>query len=264
MDKIRADVLLTQKGLTESREKARIAIQNGLATADGKLILKPSETILETAFLELSAPPLQYVGRGGYKLEKALREFKIDVTDYICMDIGASTGGFTDCLLQNGAKRVYAIDVGINQLSQHLAADARVVSFEKTNIRQFEREKIDDVINFITVDVSFISLSQVFPKIYEFLKPRGEAVCLIKPQFEAGRFAATKTGVVKDKNTHIKVITSVLNAAKLNSFTALNLDYSPIKGGNGNIEYLLHMVKDEVNTDFLDITKIVTGAFENL
>ncbi|MDK2808293.1 MAG: rRNA (cytidine1920-2-O)/16S rRNA (cytidine1409-2-O)-methyltransferase [Clostridiales bacterium] len=241
--KERLDVLLVQKGLAESREKAKAIIMAGNVFVDNQREDKPGSTFLETAQFEVKGAPMKYVSRGGYKLEKAIAEFKVSVEGKVCMDVGSSTGGFTDCMLQNGATKVYAVDVGTNQLAWKLRQDPRVVSMEKTNIRYLTRDQIGDDIAFASIDVAFISLTKVLQPVYDLLDHIGSVVCLIKPQFEAGREKVGKKGVVRDKNVHKEVILMVASYARSIGFRIQNLDFSPIKGPEGNIEYLMELSK---------------------
>ena len=239
--KERLDVLLVKKGLAESREKAKAIIMSGNVFIKGQREDKAGTTFEEEGLeIEIKGHTLRYVSRGGLKLEKALQAFEIDVTDLICMDIGASTGGFTDCMLQNGAKKVYSIDVGHGQLAWSLRQDERVVCMEKTNFRYVTADNIADVIEFAATDVSFISLTKILPPAHALLKDGAEMVCLIKPQFEAGREHVGKKGVVRDPAVHLLVINQVVAKAEELGFTLWNLDYSPVQGPQGNIEYLAH------------------------
>jgi len=261
--KIRADLLLTRRNLVNSREKAKMAIEKSLVFANGKLVKKPSELIDEEVEIILKSEPLRYVGKGGLKLEKALNVFKINVSGLICMDIGASTGGFTDCMLQNGAKKVYAVDVGENQLDKSLLSDSRVINMEKTNIKDIDLLKIKDKIDFITVDVSFISLKWVLPEVYRILRDNGSCVCLIKPQFEIGKELLPKSGVVRDRKLHKKVLTDVLKYINDNKFSIKNIDFSPIMGSKGNIEYLAYIYKSSDKSNFNpDIISLINSAFD--
>lgn len=264
--KERLDILLVKKGLADSREKAKAIIMSGIVYVDGIKEDKAGTSFDEKLEIEIRGTTLRYVSRGGLKLEKALEEFLLDLKNKTCMDVGSSTGGFTDCMLQNGAKKVYAIDVGHGQLDWKLRNDSRVVCMEKTNIRYVSKEHIREDIDFSSIDVSFISLSKVLPAVYELLFTKGEVVALIKPQFEAGREKVGKKGVVRDKKVHIEVIEAVFKYAKDNKFKILNLSYSPVKGPEGNIEYLYHLSKDEkaIDNNKLDIIKIVEEAHSNL
>ncbi len=243
--KERLDVLLVKRNLAPSREKAKAIIMSGIVYVDGEKEDKAGTSFPEEVNIEVRGNTLKYVSRGGLKLEKAMERFGVELKDKVCMDVGASTGGFTDCMLQNGAVKVYSVDVGHGQLAWSLRNDERVVCMEKTNIRYVTPEDIEDVIDFASIDVSFISLTKVLLPVKELLSPEGEIVCLIKPQFEAGREQVGKKGVVRDKKVHLEVIDKVTDYAKTIGFTPLHLDFSPIKGPEGNIEYLLHLTKKE-------------------
>ena len=243
--KERLDVLLVKRNLADSREKAKALIMSGIVYVNGQKEDKAGTTFDETAPIEVRGNTLKYVSRGGLKLEKAMTHFGIELKDKICMDVGASTGGFTDCMLQNGATKVYSVDVGHGQLAWKLRNDERVVCMEKTNIRYVTHENIPDEIGFSSIDVSFISLTKVLEPVRELLCPGGEVVALIKPQFEAGREQVGKKGVVRDKSVHLEVIKKVLEYALSIGFSVLNLEFSPIKGPEGNIEYLAHLKKQE-------------------
>jgi ftsJ-like methyltransferase len=262
--KDRLDVLLVKRGLAESREKAKAVIMSGIVYVDGQKEDKAGQTFADTANIEVRGSTLKYVSRGGLKLEKAMECFDVSVKDKVCMDIGASSGGFTDCMLQNGAKKVYAVDVGHGQLAWKLRNDTRVVVMEKTNIRYVKPEDIGESIDFASIDVSFISLSKVLSAAYNLLGERGEIVALIKPQFEAGREKVGKKGVVREKSTHIEVIQNCFAYAKENGFFVRELEFSPVKGPEGNIEYLYHLVKSgDVDSD-IDIEAVVNTAHEKL
>ena len=239
--KERLDVLLVQKGLAPSREKAKTMIMEGNVFVDNQREDKAGTFFDPSVNIEIHGNTLRYVSRGGLKLEKAMAQFGITLDDKVCMDIGASTGGFTDCMLQNGAKKVYAVDVGYGQFAWKLRQDPRVVCMEKTNIRYVTQEDIEDKINFSSIDVSFISLTKVLGPVKALLADDGQIVCLIKPQFEAGREKVGKKGVVREKSTHLEVIEKVIEFAVSIGFEILNLEYSPIKGPEGNIEYLLYL-----------------------
>ncbi len=243
--KERLDVILVKRNLIESREKAKAVIMSGNVFVDGQREDKAGSSFADTVEIEVKGAPSKYVSRGGFKLEKAVEQYGVILEGKICMDVGSSTGGFTDCMLQNGARKVYAVDVGTNQLAWKLRQDERVVSMEKTNIRYLEPEQIPDSMDFISIDVAFISLTKVLSPVRDLLKDGGEVVCLIKPQFEAGREKVGKKGVVRDQSVHIDVIEKVISYAVSIGFHVLNLDYSPIKGPEGNIEYLLHIRKTE-------------------
>ncbi len=242
--KERLDILLVKKGLASSREKAKAMIMEGIVYVNDQKEDKAGAAFDVSAAVEVRGRALKYVSRGGLKLEKAVERFAVVLQDKICMDIGASTGGFTDCMLQNGAKKVYALDVGYGQLAWKLRQDARVICMEKTNIRYVTPRDIEDVLDFASVDVSFISLTKILIPAGELLRPDGEMVCLIKPQFEAGREKVGKKGVVRDPNVHIQVIENVCAYAREIGFHVLDLEYSPIKGPEGNIEYLMYVRKD--------------------
>ena len=241
--KERLDVLLVKRGLAESREKAKAIIMSGNVFVGNNREDKAGSTFDEAVEITVKGNTLKYVSRGGLKLEKAIEQYGVTVQDKICMDIGSSTGGFTDCMLQNGAVKVYAVDVGTNQLAWKLRQDERVVSMEKTNIRYLTRDQIDDDIQFASVDVSFISLTKVLGPARALLAEDAQMVCLIKPQFEAGKEKVGKKGVVREKSVHEEVIVNVMAFAKSIGFEVLNLDYSPIKGPEGNIEYLMQIKK---------------------
>lgn len=241
--KERLDVLLVNRNLAESREKAKAIIMSGNVFVEGQREDKAGSTFPEEVHIEVKGNPLKYVSRGGLKLEKAIDQYGLELKGKICMDVGSSTGGFTDCMLQNGAVKVYSIDVGTNQLAWKLRQDERVVSMEKTNIRYLTPEQLDEKAEFASIDVSFISLTKVLQPVRELIKPEGEIVCLIKPQFEAGREKVGKKGVVRDKKVHEEVIQLVSSYAASIGFECLNLNFSPIKGPEGNIEYLLYLKK---------------------
>ena len=266
MEKKRLDVLLVEKGLAESREKAKAIIMSGIVYVEGEKEDKAGSSFPENANIEVRGKTLKYVSRGGLKLEKAMESFPVELTDKVCMDVGASTGGFTDCMLQNGASKVYSVDVGYGQLAWKLRQDERVVCMEKTNIRYVTPEDIEDRIEFASVDVSFISLSKVLPVLMELLTDDGEAVCLIKPQFEAGREKVGKKGVVRDKSVHIEVIENVTAFAIDAGFAVCGLDFSPIKGPEGNIEYLMYIRKGSPKEELTEasIKELVEKSHEVL
>lgn len=243
--KERLDVLLVKRNLIESREKAKAVIMSGIVFVDGQREDKAGSTFPESVMIEVKGAASKYVSRGGFKLEKAVEQYGVSLQGKICMDVGSSTGGFTDCMLQNGASKVYAVDVGTNQLAWKLRQDERVISMEKTNIRYLEPAQIPDEVDFISIDVAFISLTKVLLPVRELLKDDGEIVCLVKPQFEAGREKVGKKGVVREQAVHIEVIDKVIKHVVSLGFGILNLDYSPIKGPEGNIEYLLHIQKSK-------------------
>lgn len=243
--KERLDVLLVKRNLAESREKAKAIIMSGNVFVEGQREDKAGTTFSDEVQIEIKGHTLPYVSRGGLKLEKAVANFDVCLEGKVCTDVGASTGGFTDCMLQNGARKVFAIDVGKGQLAWKLRQDDRVICMEKTNIRYVTPEDIGEPLDFASVDVSFISLSKVLPAARELLKDGGEMVCLIKPQFEAGREKVGKKGVVRDPKVHLEVIQTVLQTAMDLGFSILDLEYSPIKGPEGNIEYLVHLKKSQ-------------------
>lgn len=242
--KERLDILLVKQGYAASREKAKAVIMSGNVFVDGQREDKAGSLFdARTAVIRVKENPLKYVSRGGLKLEKAMKEFSIDLKDLICMDIGASTGGFTDCMLQNGAQKVYSVDVGHGQLAWKLRNDERVVCMERTNFRYMRRADIEDDLDFASVDVSFISLTKILIPARNLLKPGGKMVCLIKPQFEAGREKVGKKGVVRDAAVHREVISKITEYAALLEYEILGLTFSPVKGPEGNIEYLIYLRK---------------------
>lgn len=238
----RLDVLLFEKGLARSRKQASDLIKEGAVKVNGKLAEKPSQRVDKSAEISIENKE-RYVSRGGYKLKKALDSFRIDLSGITAIDVGASTGGFTDCMLKNGAKKIYAVDVGHSQLDESLKKDARVVNIEHMNIKDLTFQLLGETVQFAAVDLSFISLTKVLENVFSLLDDKGQAVCLIKPQFEAGKEKVGKSGIVRDKNTHIEVIKKVSDFAAGLGFGVLNLDFSPIKGQSGNIEYLIHLSK---------------------
>ena len=241
MKKERLDVLMVQRNLAESREKAKALIMSGIVYVNGQKEDKAGTSFEETVQIEVRGNTLKYVSRGGLKLEKAMSRFGVQLAGKVCMDVGASTGGFTDCMLQNGAVKVYAVDVGHGQLAWKLRNDDRVICMEKTNIRYVTPEDIGDRIEFSSIDVSFISLTKVLGPVKQLLTDNGQVVCLIKPQFEAGREKVGKKGVVREKSVHLEVIEMVMDYARSIGFGILGLEFSPIKGPEGNIEYLLYL-----------------------
>lgn len=263
--KERLDVLLVKGGFAESREKAKAIIMSGNVFVNNNREDKAGQTFDEKAIIEVRGNTLKYVSRGGLKLEKAMANFEVSIDGKICMDVGASTGGFTDCMLQNGAVKVYSIDVGHGQLAWKLRQDERVVCMEKTNIRYVTNEDIPDLIDFSSIDVSFISLTKVLGPVRNLLADNGQVVCLIKPQFEAGREKVGKKGVVRDKKVHIEVIKMVVEFAKSIGFNVLNLDFSPIKGPEGNIEYLLYLRKgdDDAALDMEELRERIKLVTDN-
>ena len=245
VEKERLDVLLVQQGLANSRELAKAYIMAGNVYVDGQKEDKAGTKVAVTAKLEVKGNQMKYVSRGGYKLEKAMDVFGIRLNGKICLDIGASTGGFTDCMLQNGASKVYAIDVGYGQFAWKLRNDERVVCLEKTNVRYVTHEQVPDEGDFASIDVSFISLTKVLPAVLGVLGEKGQLVCLIKPQFEAGREKVGKKGVVRDSSVHREVIEMTVEYVRTQSLGILGLDFSPIKGPEGNIEYLIYLDKSQ-------------------
>ena len=262
--KKRLDVLLTEKGYFESREKARIAVMEGLVFVNKAISDKPGTQVPEDALIEIKGETCPYVSRGGYKLAKALDIFGIDPAGFVCMDIGSSTGGFTDCLLQRGAAKVYAIDSGTNQLAYKLRVDERVVCMEQTNFRILDTARIPELMDYACTDVSFISLKLIFPNAAKLLKQGAHLNALIKPQFEAGREQVGKKGIVRDPRVHAQVIENVIGYAKDCGFSAAGLDFSPITGGSGNIEFLLDLVLGDACGKDLDIEAVVKAAHEKL
>ncbi|MBE6787904.1 MAG: TlyA family RNA methyltransferase [Ruminococcaceae bacterium] len=266
MPKLRLDVALVEQGFAESREKAKALIMSGIVYVNNQKSDKAGNTVKDDDVIEVRGETLKYVSRGGLKLEKAVSVFDFSLKDAVCADIGASTGGFTDCMLQNGAKKVYAIDVGYGQLAWKLRTDERVINLERTNFRYVTSNEVPDLLDFASVDVSFISLSLILPVMRTLLKDGGQAVCLIKPQFEAGKENVGKKGVVRDKNVHIAVIEKIINIVKENNFSLLGLDFSPIKGPEGNIEYLCHIQKTANSQNLCEITpcEVVEKSYESL
>lgn len=264
--KERLDMLLVKNGLADSREKAKAMIMAGNVFINGQREDKAGSAFNEDIKIEVKGSTLKYVSRGGLKLEKAVEGFNIDLAGKVCMDVGSSTGGFTDCMLQNGAARVYAVDVGHGQLDWRLRNDSRVICMEKTNIRYLTPEDITDRIEFSSIDVSFISLTKVLLPVSELLTDNGQIVCLIKPQFEAGREKVGKKGVVRDKSVHIEVIDKVIEYASSIGFGILNLDFSPVKGPEGNIEYLVQLMKNDTSvlSDSISADVIVDKAHDAL
>lgn len=268
--KERLDVLLVEKGIAPSREKAKAVIMSGIVYVDGSKEDKAGAAFPVNVNIEVRGNTLKYVSRGGVKLEKAMSEFNISLKEKVCMDVGASTGGFTDCMLQNGAVRVYSIDVGHGQLDWGLRNDDRVICMEKTNIRYVTPEDIGEPVDFSSIDVSFISLKKVLLPVKNILGVNGKIVCLIKPQFEAGREKVGKKGVVRDKEVHKEVIEMVTEYAKSIDLYPLMLDFSPVKGPEGNIEYLLYLSKnaDDLNlfekNVHIDIDEVVEKSHDTL
>lgn len=266
MEKKRLDTMVYEAGHAESREKARALIMSGIVYADNQKADKPGTMYPTDVKIEVRGRAMPYVSRGGLKLEKAMKLFPIDLHDKIAMDIGASTGGFTDCMLQNGAKKVYAVDVGYGQLAWKLRSDERVVTMERTNIRYVTNEQIPDPIDFVSVDVSFISLCLVLPVAYNLMAENSEAVCLIKPQFEAGRGKVGKKGVVREPEIHVEVLQKICGFIQNNGFGIAGLTFSPVKGPEGNIEYLAYIKKDAeaVPPESLCIEQLVAESHNQL
>lgn len=265
-DKKRLDTLVYELGYAESREKAKTLIMLGNVYVNGQKSDKPGTSYHSDVKIEVRGETPRYVSRGGLKLEKAMKVFDISLQDCITMDIGASTGGFTDCMLQNGAKKVYSIDVGYGQLAWKLRTDERVVNMERTNIRYVTKEQVTDEIDFFSVDVSFISLKLVLPTARNLMKDNAKAICLIKPQFEAGREKVGKKGVIREPMVHIEVINTITDFCLNNGFNVLGLDFSPIKGPEGNIEYLIFIQKSDnpKNLSEIDISSLVKKSHSDL
>ncbi len=264
--KIRLDVAVFERGYAPSREKAKAIIMAGQVYVNNQKVDKAGTEIKEDDVLEVRGNTLKYVSRGGLKLEKAMQEFPIDLNGKICMDVGASTGGFTDCMLMNGAVKVYSVDVGYGQLAWKLRCDERVVNLERTNFRYVTDEQIKDKIQFSSVDVSFISLKHILPNLNKLLSDNGQAVCLIKPQFEAGKDKVGNKGVVREKSVHLEVVNHVIAMAIENGFSVCGLQFSPIKGPEGNIEYLIYLCKNEnpIIAACVNPEKLVNESHEEL
>lgn len=266
--KERLDILLLNRNLAPSREKAKAIIMSGIVYVDGQKEDKAGSMFAEKVQIEVRGNTLKYVSRGGLKLEKAMSHFGVELAGKVCMDVGSSTGGFTDCMLQNGSVKVYAVDVGHGQLDWKLRNDERVVCMEKTNIRYVTKEHIQELVEFSSIDVSFISLTKVLVPVKNLLTEDGQIVCLIKPQFEAGREKVGKKGVVREKSTHIEVIEKVIHFSLEQGFEVLNLEFSPIKGPEGNIEYLLYLQNHvdvvEQYQSTMDVDAIVEMAHQQL
>lgn len=265
-DKIRLDIALTEQGLAQSREKAKSLIMSGLVYVDNQKADKPGTAISADAKIEVRGNSIPFVSRGGLKLDKAVKNFGLTLADKVCMDIGASTGGFTDCMLQNGAKKVFAVDVGYGQLDYKLRIDQRVCNMERTNIRYVTLEQIGQPLDFASIDVSFISLKLVLPVLRDLLHDDGQAVCLIKPQFEAGKGKVGKKGVVRQPEIHLEVIENVVEFTMQSGFSILALDFSPVKGPQGNIEYLMYIQKSQEAHDLsgVDFKQLVQLSHEIL
>ncbi len=263
--KYRLDVVLAKRNFFDSREKAKRAVMAGIVFIDNQRVDKPGTQIPLTAKIEVKGNSIPYVSRGGLKLEKALKEFNIDLYNKTALDIGASTGGFTDCMLQNDAQKVFAIDVGYGQLAWKLRQNPKVIPIERTNIRYVKKSDIGEETDFASIDVSFISLTLVLPVVKKLVKKRGEIVCLIKPQFEAGRELVGKKGVIKDEKIHIEVIQKILSYAIQIGYTIEGLTFSPIKGPEGNIEYLAYLINEDTNpsSDVIDQIHHVVSSSHN-
>ncbi|MBO5892220.1 MAG: TlyA family RNA methyltransferase [Oscillospiraceae bacterium] len=263
--KKRLDVLLTEQGYADTRSKAQAVIMSGMVYVDGQKADKPGTSYSETVHIEVRGETCPYVSRGGLKLEKALRDFGVTPTDYVCSDSGASTGGFTDCLLQQGARKVFAIDVGYGQLDWKIRSDPRVVVMERTNIRYVKPDDLGELLDLSVIDVSFIGLDIVLPAIKALLKPgKGQVVCLIKPQFEAGKEKVGKKGVVRDPAIHKEVLDKFVVLAKSLNFNILGLTFSPVKGPEGNIEFLGHLTLEEIPGICPDTDQVVADAHASL
>ena len=263
-NKTRLDVLLVERGLQETRQKAQATIMSGLVFVNNQKVDKVGTPVANDAEIEVRGSALKYVSRGGLKLEKAMTSFSLSLDGCICGDIGASTGGFTDCMLQNGAKKVYAVDVGYGQLDWKLRNDERVVCMERTNARYLSHEQIPDELDFASIDVSFISLKLILPAVHNVLKAGGHVACLIKPQFEAGREKVGKKGVVRDPSVHLEVLENFFIHAKESGFTVLDLTYSPIRGPEGNIEYLGYLESGEWVEKEFDLKALVEASHSDL
>ena len=263
-NKTRLYLLLVERGLAESRQRAQASIMSGQVFVEGRRMDKPGMAVPQEAAIEIRGAPLAYVSRGGLKLEKAMAAFPISLERTICGDIGASTGGFTDCMLQNGAAKVYAVDVGYGQLAWKLRSDPRVICLERTNARYLTQEQIPEPLDFASIDVSFISLRLILPAVHGILKPGGHAACLVKPQFEAGREKVGKKGVVRDPAVHLEVLEHFLEHAREASFTVLGLTYSPIRGPEGNIEYLGYLEKGAGQDGAFDLKALVEESHQAL
>ena len=263
-NKTRLDVLLVERGLQETRQKAQATIMSGLVFVNNQKVDKVGTPVANDAEIEVRGNALKYVSRGGLKLEKAMTSFALSLDGCICGDIGASTGGFTDCMLQNGAKKVYAVDVGYGQLDWKLRNDPRVVCMERTNARYLSHEQIPDELDFASIDVSFISLKLILPAVHNVLKAGGHIACLVKPQFEAGREKVGKKGVVRDPAVHLEVLENFLIHAKESGFTVLDLTYSPIRGPEGNIEYLGYLESGEWVEKEFDLKALVEASHSEL
>ena len=262
MKKQRLDQLVYDLGYTESRERAKTTIMSGVVFVNGQRVDKPGTAVDPEAKIEVHGEALPFVSRGGFKLDKALKVFPVDPAGKVCMDCGASTGGFTDVLLQHGAKRVYSVDVGYAQLAWKLRTDERVINLERCNLRYISREQIPEDIDLAVMDVSFISIRLILPAVKPLLKPNADYICLIKPQFEAGREEVGKKGVVRDRDVHERVIREILSFASEIGFSVMGLDYSPIRGPEGNIEYICHLKNGVYPQTPVDVSAVVTASHE--
>ncbi len=262
MKKVRLDQLVFERGFTESRERAKTTVMSGLVYVNGQKADKPGMPVDPEVRLEVRGDALPFVSRGGYKLDKALKVFPVDPTGKICIDCGASTGGFTDVLLQHGAAKVYSVDVGYGQLAWKLRSDERVVNLERTNLRYITKEQIPEELDLAVMDVSFISIRLVLPAVKELLKPGADYICLIKPQFEAGREEVGKKGVVRDPAVHEEVVRGILDFAPSIGFSVMGLDFSPIRGPEGNIEYICWLKNGKYDADPVDPAAVVKASHE--
>ncbi len=264
MKKIRLDQLVFERGYTDSRERAKTTIMSGLVFVNGQRVDKPGTAVDPEAALEVRGEAIPFVSRGGFKLDKALKVFPVDPAGKCCIDCGASTGGFTDVLLQHGAARVYAVDVGYGQLAWKLRCDERVINLERTNLRYVTREQIPEPLDLAVMDVSFISIRLVLPAVKALLKPEADLICLIKPQFEAGREEVGKKGVVRDEAVHRQVVREILDFAPTIGLSVLGLDFSPIKGPEGNIEYICYMKNGGFPPAAIDVDAVVEASHQAL
>ena len=264
MKKVRLDQLLFDRGYTESRERAKTTVMSGLVFVNGQRVDKPGTAVDSEAAIEVRGEAIPFVSRGGFKLDKALKVFPVDPAGKCCIDCGASTGGFTDVLLQHGAAKVYAVDVGYGQLAWKLRTDPRVVNLERTNLRYVTGEQIPELLDIAVMDVSFISIRLVLPAVRALLKPGADLICLIKPQFEAGREEVGKKGVIRDEAVHARVIREILTFAPEIGLSVMGLDYSPIKGPEGNIEYMCHLKNGSFPSAEPDVDAVVKASHESL
>lgn len=264
MKKVRLDQLLYDRGYTESRERAKTTVMSGLVFVNGQRVDKPGTAVDPEAAIEVRGEAIPFVSRGGFKLDKALKVFPVDPAGKACIDCGASTGGFTDVLLQHGAAKVYAVDVGYGQLAWKLRTDPRVVNLERTNLRYVTEEQIPELLDLAVMDVSFISIRLVLPAVRALLKPGADLICLIKPQFEAGREEVGKKGVVRDEAVHARVIRDILDFAPGIGLSVMGLDFSPIKGPEGNIEYICHLKNGVFEAAAIDVDAVVKASHESL